>query len=117
MASAITSQHDEPIPLQTASQLRTLIQRERTWQGTVTALAATLDDSDATASKSAPHLAIWLRQHEPTLWWDYGIQVRFTRTGRQRLVHLQLHESAAHAVMTAQLATGLSLENGARTVS
>jgi hypothetical protein len=105
------------IPPQTAAQLRTLIQRDVTWRGTITALAETLDDSDKTASKTAPHLSIWLRQHEPTLWWDYGIQVRFTRTGRQRLVHLQLRESAAHAVMTAQLATGLSPENGARTVS
>jgi hypothetical protein len=89
--------------MQTASQLQRLVKREGDWEGTVSNLAATLDDSDATASKRAPHLGSWLRQHEPTLWWDYGVHVRFSRTGRQRLVRLQCRE-IANAAMTEGLA-------------
>ena len=98
--------------MQTAAQLQSLVQREGNWQGTVTALAATLDGSNETASKRAPHLSIWLRQHEPTLWWDYGIHIRFTRTGRQRLVHLESRQTAANAEVTARLENLLSPENG-----
>jgi hypothetical protein len=66
--------------------LRELV-NEQNWAGTTSQLAAALKRAES-GSIAAPRLAIWLRQHEPRLWWDYGVCVRFTRTGRQRLVHL-----------------------------
>ena len=72
---------------QTATQLRTLVHREGNWEGTITALAARLNDNQP-ASKRAPHLAIWLRRHEPMLFWHYGVCIHFSRTGEQRRVHI-----------------------------
>ena len=70
-----------------AEQIRALIEQQQ-WAGTVSELAATLADTNSTVRLSPIHLAIWLRRQEPTLWWTYGISVRFSRTGRGRLVHL-----------------------------
>jgi hypothetical protein len=70
-----------------ASDIQLLIDSER-WAGTVTQLAASLGQLAGTPAPSAAHLAIWLRRHEPTLWWDHGVRVRFSRTGQQRLVHI-----------------------------
>jgi hypothetical protein len=75
-----------------AKQIRSLIDGEP-WAGTVTQLAASLGEFSGSPAPSAAHLAIWLRRHEPTLWWDHGVQVRFSRTGKCRLVHLSLHDS------------------------
>ena len=99
--------------MHTAIQLRTLVQREGNWEGTVSNLAATLDDSNEAASKRAPHLAIWLRRHEPMLFWHYGVHVRFSRTGRRRLVHLACREVAApDGLVTAIIPTPPSPEIG-----
>lgn len=57
------------------------------WEGTVEDLAIALSRSGA-GTMSAAHLGIWLRRHEPTLWWDFALNMQFTRTGRSRLVHL-----------------------------
>src|SRR6266481_8531247 len=70
-----------------AKTLRELV-NEQNWAGTTSQLAAALKRADSATSIAAPRLAIWLRQHEPTLWWKYGVCVRFSRTGLQRLVHL-----------------------------
>jgi hypothetical protein len=67
--------------------LRELV-NEQNWAGTTSQLAAALKRADSATSIAAPRLAIWLRQHEPTLWWDFGVRVRFSRTGLRRLVHL-----------------------------
>lgn len=72
-----------------AQQLRALIDGG-TWSGTVTDLAASLGQLANSPAPSAAHLAIWLRRHEPTLWWFYGVRVRFSRTGSCRTVHLSL---------------------------
>jgi hypothetical protein len=36
---------------------------------------------------------MWLRRHEPTLWWTYGVSIRFSRTGRKRVVHLSRRQT------------------------
>lgn len=69
--------------MEAAEKLKTLVRNEN-WQGTMSDLALALDRTP----ESAPHFAIWLRRHEPILWWTYGICVRFSRTGKRRLVHL-----------------------------
>jgi hypothetical protein len=70
-----------------AQDIRSLIDGEP-WAGTVTQLAASLAQLSETAVPSAAHLAIWLRRHEPTLWWDHGVRICFSRTGEQRRVHI-----------------------------
>jgi hypothetical protein len=72
-----------------AEQIRSLI-KDQEWTGTSTELAATLNSPGSPVSSA--HLAISLRRHEPLLWWDHGISVRFSRTGRRRLVHLARRE-------------------------
>jgi hypothetical protein len=66
------------------------------WSGTVTELTAALG-----GRYSPAHLAVWLRRHEPALWWDFAIQVRFTRTRRRRLVHLSRRDPVVAAAVTA----------------
>ena len=75
-----------------AQQIRALLDGNE-WAGTVTDLAASLGQLSGAAAPSAAQLAIWLRRHEPTLWWDHGIRVRFSRTGQCRTVHLSLRDS------------------------
>ena len=70
-----------------AKILRELV-NEQNWAGTTSQLTAALRRADSKTSIAAPRLAIWLRRHEPILWWNYGVCVRFSRTGPQRLVHL-----------------------------
>lgn len=62
------------------------------WAGTVTDLAASLGQFSGATAPSAAHLAIWLRRHEPTLWWEHGVRVHFSRTGKCRRVHLSLRD-------------------------
>src|SRR4051794_38828418 len=57
------------------------------WSGTVTKLARALGQLGNFPAPCAAHLAIWLRRHEPTLWWSYGVRVRFSRTSEDRTVH------------------------------
>ena len=71
-----------------ANELRNFVEREGNWRGTVSQLVAKLEPSDERVKNCAPSLAVWLRRHEPTLWWDYGVSIRFSRTGQRRLVHL-----------------------------
>jgi hypothetical protein len=71
--------------------VRSLIDREP-WVGTAAQLVASLGQIDGSIGPTAAHIAIWLRRHEPTLWWDHGIRVRFSRTGQQRLVHISLRD-------------------------
>src|ERR1017187_659683 len=73
-------------------QIRSLLDGHE-WAGTVTDLAASLGQLSGAAAPSAAHLAICLRRHEPTLWWEYGVRVRFSRTGQCRTVHLSLRDS------------------------
>src|SRR5690348_8477926 len=69
-----------------ARQIQALIGTNQ-WSGPVTKLARLL--SSSTENQIPPtRLAIWLRQNEPTLWWRHEVCIRFSRTGRQRLVHL-----------------------------
>ncbi len=74
--------------MHTAARILRELVNEQNWAGTTSQLAAALKRADSATSIAAPRLAIWLRQHEPTLWWKYGVCVRFSRTGLQRLVHL-----------------------------
>src|SRR2546425_12120195 len=62
--------------------------REKPWKGTITRLVRTLKSHGVAVDFAPNRLAIWLRQHEPTLWWDYGISVHFRRTGRRRFIEL-----------------------------
>jgi hypothetical protein len=71
----------------TESKLRAFVQREIEWHGTMSELAALLHSANDTLPVPA-RLAIWLRRHEPTLWWDHGVRIRFSRTGQQRRVHI-----------------------------
>ena len=75
-----------------AQQIRRLLDGHE-WAGTITGLSASLGQFSGATAPSATHLAIWLRRHEPTLWWDYGIRVGFSRTGKRRTVHLSLRDS------------------------
>jgi hypothetical protein len=70
-----------------AQNFRSLIDREP-WVGTAAQLVASLGQIDGSIRPVASHLAIWLRRHEPTLWWDHGMRIRFSRTGHRRLVHI-----------------------------
>src|SRR4051812_15720021 len=72
--------------------VRTLLDGHE-WEGTVTDLGASLGQLAGSAAFSAAHLAIWLRRHEPTLWWEHGVRIRFSRTGKCRTVHLSLRDS------------------------
>ena len=75
-----------------AEQLRTLAV-ESEWTGTTGELHAALIDSGLSEDlPTPPHLGRWLRRSEPTLWWDYGIRVKFSRTGVKRQVHLSRRE-------------------------
>lgn len=74
-----------------ARQIRSLIEGEA-WDGTVTDLAIALNQAMPETVISPPHLAIWLRRHEPTLWWEHGVRVHFSRTGKCRRVHLSLRD-------------------------
>jgi hypothetical protein len=76
-----------------AEHIRSLVEHQD-WEGTMTELAAALG-ADSADPLPATHLAIWLRRKEPVLWWDYGVNVRFTRNGRRRLVHLSRRERTA----------------------
>ena len=73
-------------------QIRGLLDGDN-WSGTITDLAASLGQLGDSTPQSPAHLAIWLRRHEPTLWWDHGVRVRFSRTGKNRTVHLSLRDS------------------------
>src|SRR5258705_272003 len=94
----------EKVSVETGTQsaakiLRELV-NEQNWAGTTSQLAAALKRADSATSIAAPRLAIWLRQHEPILWWKYGVCVRFTRTGRQRLVPLSpAHPHSGNALI------------------
>jgi hypothetical protein len=75
----------------TADRIQSLV-ADQSWEGTITALARALVSPVDGWSPPAAHLAIWIRRHEPSLWWDHGISVRFSRNGRRRLVHLARRE-------------------------
>jgi hypothetical protein len=74
-----------------ADRIRLLI-GEQEWAGTITELAAILNLSGPEAPASLERLGIYLRRHEPSLWWTHGISVRFSRTRKGRLVHLSLRD-------------------------
>jgi hypothetical protein len=76
---------------QLASTLQSLAQPE-VWTGTATQLAAALNAAGLSPSTTAARLSIRLRNLEPTLWWDHGLSIRFSRTGEQRLIHLATRE-------------------------
>ena len=64
----------------------------RTMEGEYTELAGSLQAMGISSLSTPERLGIWLRQHEPTLWWDYDVALAFQRTGRQRLIRLSLRE-------------------------
>ena len=72
---------------QLASTLQSLAYSEA-WTGTASQLATALNASGLNPSITAARLSIQLRNLEPTLWWDHGLSIRFSRTGEQRLIHL-----------------------------
>ena len=73
-----------------ASTLQSLAHPD-TWTGTASQLAAALNSSGL--SITASRLSVRLRNLEPTLWWDHGLSIRFSRTGEQRLIHLAIRDS------------------------
>jgi hypothetical protein len=75
---------------QLASTLQSLAQSEA-WTGTASQLAAALNSSGL--SITASRLSVRLRNLEPTLWWDHGLSISFSRTGEQRLIHLAIRNS------------------------
>ena len=77
-----------------AKTLRTLID-EQNWRGTITQLAEALQSADANCPYAPARLAIWLRQTETTLWWKHRIALTFSRTGKERLIHLSLRDGTA----------------------
>ena len=85
--------------LQYAQRIQELVATQE-WSGPASDLAAELSLAPEVQSPSAPRLAIWLRRNEPTLWWDYGIRVRFSRTGRQRLVHLSRRDQLSAVALS-----------------
>lgn len=70
--------------MQVDGKVLALMVESQPWQGTLGRLAEAL----GIQAKLSPRLGIWLRRNEPMLWWTHGISVRFSRTGRRRLVHL-----------------------------
>jgi len=65
---------------------------EQSWSGTLTQLPQRYGREPGTVLHRH-NSACGLRNHEPTLWWDYGVSVRFSRTGRRRSVHLSPRDS------------------------
>jgi hypothetical protein len=92
-ASTASDVNAVPPPLCMKPQLIRALLDGHEWAGTVTDLAASLGQFSGTTAPSTARLAIWLRRHEPTLWWDHGVRVRFSRTGKCRRVHLSLRDS------------------------
>jgi hypothetical protein len=76
---------------QISMALRVLLEDQH-WTGTVTELTTALAKSMNGPGPPPAHLAIWLRRHEPSLWWEHGISVRFSRNGKRRVVHLARRE-------------------------
>ena len=76
---------------QLASALQSLGHTEA-WTGTASQLAAALNAAGLSPSTTAARLSVQLRNREPTLWWDHGLSIRFSRTGEQRLIHLATRE-------------------------
>ena len=74
-----------------AGRIRLQISKQE-WTGTITELAAILNLAGPEAPASLERLGIYLRRHEPSLWWTHGIWVRFSRTRKGRLVHLSLRD-------------------------
>lgn len=70
-----------------AEQLRQVV-AQSDWTGTPAELHTILIETVETEIPSPAHLGRWLRRNEPTLWWDFGVRVRFSRTDRARYVHL-----------------------------
>ena len=66
---------------------------EREWSGTAWELHQVLTHAAGPDLPSPVHLGRWLRRNEPTLWWDYGVRVKFSRTGLKRQVHLSRREA------------------------
>lgn len=89
--SARRARSDPRMTIRAVGEHLRLLVAECSWSGTVTELAAALN---APRIFAPPHLAVWLRRHEPTLWWTFGVYVRFSRTGRKRLVHLSRREES-----------------------
>ena len=80
-----------------AQQLRQIVDK-REWSGTITELAGMFSQSTFGDARTPARLGSWLRRNEPTLWWDYGVLVRFSRTGEERSVRLSRRtESVARA--------------------
>jgi hypothetical protein len=77
-----------------AENLRTLA-NENGWVGTISQLADALEAGSTRCTLAPARFAIWLRQHEHTLWWKYRIALTFSRTGKERLIHLSLRDSTA----------------------
>ena len=76
---------------QLALTLKSLAHAE-VWTGTASQLAAALNASGLSPSITASRLSVQLRNLEPTLWWNHGLSIRFSRTGEQRLIHLATRE-------------------------
>ena len=66
------------------------ITHPNSWTGTASQLAAALNSSGL--SITASRLSVRLHNLEPTLWWDHGLSISFSRTGEQRLIHLAKRE-------------------------
>jgi hypothetical protein len=77
---------DQPYVRRMADELRLISLQD--WIGTTVALLNILTESGLTHLPSAVHLGRWLRGNEPTLWWDYGVRIEFSRSGEKRQVHL-----------------------------
>jgi hypothetical protein len=70
-----------------AVRLQQLIARSK-WTGTTFELHRWLTYDGAEDVPPPAHLGRWLHRNEPTLWWDYGVTVNFSRSGYERLLQL-----------------------------
>ena len=66
--------------------------RPRPWKGTATQLLRALKAEGAEVTFAPARFSIWLRRHEPVLWWNYGVAVEFGRTAKRRVIRLSLRK-------------------------
>jgi hypothetical protein len=81
------------INITSVAEILRALANEKTWRGTISQLSAAMEEHEATCPLSPARLAMWLRQHEPILWWNHSISIQFKRTGRRRTIQLSQNDS------------------------
>jgi hypothetical protein len=67
-------------------QLRSIVDQQE-WTGTLSELVLRLQQPPS-EMRFPVRLGRWLRRNEPTLWWDYGVGIHFSRTKDRRRIRL-----------------------------